>query len=305
MPNIYWVIDFIRRYFSWINLLMIAMLAFLLASLFSARLSKVIAEIPLEMPMVGEKSPRPTKNDRASLVDYRVITERNIFCSLPEEKNEETEIAEVVDKSPLNARLIGTVTGPPDRSLALIEDRGKRKTDFYQIGDNLMGQATILAIERNRVVISRGGAQESLMIYEEEIPETTPSTVRREPGGRGEDDTNVAVEIRQVTEDSYEIDRFSFEEATKNLGNLMTQARVVPHFVEGKISGYKIFAIKPGSVYTEIGLKNGDIINNINGIEIDSPEKALQLLAQLKSENDFQIDLVRNGQPKTYSYRLR
>ena len=304
MPDIYALIDYLRRYFTWINLLVILTLSYLLASLFSGFLSRTVSQIPLEMPMVAEKSPSPKKSARPSLADYRVVTERNIFCSLPEEK-EETEIAEVVDKSPLNARLIGTVTGPPDSSLALIEDRGKRSSDFYQIGDSLMGQATILAIERNRVIISRAGVQESLLIYEEEITALAPPSQNRGSTQTTEQEENTQFEIRQVTEDSFEIDRFSFEEATKNLGNLMTQARVVPHFVEGKISGYKIFAIEPGSIYTEIGMANGDIIQNINGIEIDSPEKALQLLAQLKNETNFQIDLVRNGQPKTYSYQLR
>jgi len=113
------------------------------------------------------------------------------------------------------------------------------------------------------------------------------------------------VEVRKVAENSFEVNRLAFEEVTKNLGNFMTQARIVPHFIEGKIAGYKIFAIKPDSIYTDLGMQNGDVLQRVNGVEVESPEKALQIISQLKTETDFQIDLVRNGKPMTLSYRLR
>jgi general secretion pathway protein C len=258
----------------------------------------------METPQVSRKSSERAQTAPVSLNDFQVISDRNIFTLLPPENTENpAAAAAAADKSPLKARLIGTITGPRDTSLALVEDETARTAEFYKIGETFMNQAVVLTIERNRIVISRAGNQEVLAIYEEEISPLTstssslpPPTL---PAGNG------PVEVRKVAENSFEVNRLAFEEVTKNLGNFMTQARIVPHFIEGKIAGYKIFAIKPDSIYTDLGMQNGDVLQRVNGVEVESPEKALQIISQLKTETDFQIDLVRNGKPMTLSYRLR
>lgn len=301
--DFYSLFDYFKRYFSWLNLLAISLLAFLSASLFSGYLSHLLSSIPMESPQVSRKSDR-AKPAPVSLSDYQAISDRNIFTLLPPEKKESLEAsAAAADKSPLKARLIGTITGPRESSLALVEDETTHAAEFYKVGETFMTQATVLAIERNRIVISRAGNQEILAIYEEEISPLTstssslpPPTL---PAGAG------PVEVRKVAENSFEVNRLAFEEVTKNLGTIMTQARIVPHFIEGKIAGYKIFAIKPDSIYTDLGMQNGDVLQKVNGVDIESPEKALQILSQLKTETDFQIDVVRGGKPMTFSYRLR
>jgi general secretion pathway protein C len=302
--DIYSLFDYFKRYFPWLNLLAISLLAFLSASLFSGYLSHLLSSIPMESPRISRKSSDHAKTAPLSLNDYQSISDRNIFTLLPPDKTENpVAAAAAADKSPLKARLIGTITGPRDRSLALVEDETTRTAEFYKIGEMFMTQATVLVIERNRIVISRAGNQEVLAIYEEEISPLTstssslpPPTL---PSGNG------PVEVRKVAENRFEINRLAFEEVTKNLGTIMTQARIVPHFIEGKIAGYKIFAIKPDSIYTDLGMVNGDVLQKVNGVEIESPEKALQIISQLKTETDFQIDVVRNGKPMTFSYRLR
>ena len=302
--DIYSLFDYFKRYFSWLNLLAISLLAFLSASLFSGYISHLLSSIPIESPQVSRKSSERAKSAPVSLNDYQIVSDRNIFTLLPPENKENpAAAAAAAEKSPLKARLIGTITGPKDSSLALVEDETNHASEFYKIGDTFLNQATVLAIERNRIIVSRAGNQEVLAIYEEEISPLTSSASALPPptlpAGGG------PVEVRKVAENSFEVNRLAFEEVTKNLGTIMTQARIVPHFIEGKIAGYKIFAIKPDSLYTDLGMQNGDVLQKVNGVEIESPEKALQILSQLKTETDFQIDVVRNGKPMTLSYRLR
>jgi general secretion pathway protein C len=42
-------------------------------------------------------------------------------------------------------------------------------------------------------------------------------------------------------------------------------ARVVPAVKNGKPDGFKLYAIRPSSVYSKLGLTNGDTIQSING----------------------------------------
>ena len=64
-------------------------------------------------------------------------------------------------------------------------------------------------------------------------------------------------------------------------------------------------SIKPGSLLSKIGLMNGDVISKVNGYDINSPEKALQVYGLLKNEKNVSVDLTRNGQNKSISYSIR
>ena len=91
-------------------------------------------------------------------------------------------------------------------------------------------------------------------------------------------------------------------------GGMATMAqdvRIVPYFEGGAPKGFKLYSIKPGSLLSKIGLMNGDVIQKVNGYDISSPEKALQVYGLLKNEKNVAVDLTRNGQNKSISYTVR
>ena len=58
-------------------------------------------------------------------------------------------------------------------------------------------------------------------------------------------------------------------------------------------------------VFDLIGLKNGDVIQRINGSDLSDPAKALALLTQLRSEGNLNVDILRNKENKTLSYQFQ
>jgi type II secretory pathway component PulC len=54
-----------------------------------------------------------------------------------------------------------------------------------------------------------------------------------------------------------------------------------------------------------MGLKNGDVIQNVNGSELRDPQKALGLLDSIASSDEIRIDLLRNQRPSTLTYIIR
>ena len=68
------------------------------------------------------------------------------------------------------------------------------------------------------------------------------------------------------------------------LNDTLKNAQAVPYFEDGKPAGYKKIEVTPGSVYENLRLKNGEVIKTINGEEVTDPQKAFQLLNDLKSE---------------------
>ena len=79
----------------------------------------------------------------------------------------------------------------------------------------------------------------------------------------------------------------------------------MPSFQNGKANGFKLFSIRPDSLYSKIGIQNGDIVQRINGYEMNSPDKALEIYSKLKDSQAITVDIVRRGKAQTMTYQIR
>ncbi len=109
--------------------------------------------------------------------------------------------------------------------------------------------------------------------------------------------TRFAVDWRRDTQDEKQarIDRYC----------LAREVRIVPNCRDGLCHGFKLFSIKPGSLTYQLGLRSGDIVRRINGKNLDSPEKVLELYAQLKDASRIALLLEREGKALRHSYLIQ
>ena len=152
--------------------------------------------------------------------------------------------------SSLRVRLLGTLVGAkPEWSVASLQDLESQRARTYFVGDVLAGSGTqIIEIERTRVTVLHndrverieGGDRTALALA------TTPSLV-----GRG---------IHTLSENEYEVPRAEIDKTLSNLNDVAMQARIVPAFKDGVAQGFKLFSIRPDSIYSKIGVQNGDVI---------------------------------------------
>ncbi len=131
---------------------------------------------------------------------------------------------------------------------------------------------------------------------------TTKADRGDEKAGDGKD---IGEGIQKTGENSYGVPRSAVDGALNNLSELATQARIVPAFEGGKPVGFKLFSIKPGSLYSKIGLQNGDVISRINGFEMTSPEQGLSIYQKLKDATNVTVDVKRRGKPMTLDYAIQ
>jgi hypothetical protein len=94
----------------------------------------------------------------------------------------------------------------------------------------------------------------------------------------------------RATLSSRDVDR-----ALTHTEELANQARIVPFFEGGVCRGFKIFAIRPGSLFERVGLCNGDVVSRIDGYDIASPDKALEVYAHMKGRKRVDVEIVRGG----------
>jgi general secretion pathway protein C len=79
----------------------------------------------------------------------------------------------------------------------------------------------------------------------------------------------------------------------------------VPAFLDGQPQGFKLFAIRPGSLFALLGLRNGDLVRGFNGFELSSLDKALQAYSMLRSRDEVKLDLERAGARLVLTYVLK
>ena len=90
-----------------------------------------------------------------------------------------------------------------------------------------------------------------------------------------------------------------------NTTALATSARFVPSIKDGKPNGFKLYALRPGSIFARLGMQNADLIKAINGLDMSTPDKALEAYAKLKSASHLTVMLERRNENITLDYQIR
>ncbi len=186
---------------------------------------------------------------------------------------------------------------------AIIEDGATRRQELYRLNETVLRDAKLVAIERDRVTLARGGRTEVLELAFVERP--GPAAPPSPPPVAAAEPPRPSSGVAQVGENRYVVDQRELDAAFENMNQLLTQARMVPYFNAGRADGFRIFAIRPNSLFEKIGLRDGDVLQRVNGTELNGPEKALELFEQLKNEKNITVDLVRNNVKQTLSYEIR
>jgi general secretion pathway protein C len=235
------------------------------------------------------------------LASYAVVYTRDLFNSVKAPPQTEGAATIAGNTGPL--RLWGTAVGDADRSFAIIEDLETRTQGLYHKGDLILPGVALVEVRWDRVVIYRNGRRETLT-----LPTTPPTNVPL-PTMTAATETETSQEqdgIRQVAQDSFQIDRLEVDRVMNNLNELFTQARAVPYSSpDGEAQGFRLFSIKPQSLVDRIGLKNGDIVQRVNGVEISDPSTAFGLLQELQGYSQVRVDVMRNHQLLTLSYEIQ
>jgi general secretion pathway protein C len=111
--------------------------------------------------------------------------------------------------------------------------------------------------------------------------------------------------IRKLAEHHYEIGRSTLDLALGNLGVLAKWVRVAPEVREGKPVGFRLFAITADGPFAKLGLRNGDVLIAINGLDLATPERVLEAYSKLRTAPHLILGLLREGREITQDYTIR
>ena len=276
-----------KPYYTIINVLLITAAVYFSVKAFYKIGSVQLDQAPLSQANFKESSSSKVESLRP-LADYDPIIERNLFNTKSgAERPPESVVVENLQPTSLKLKLLGTVTGDNDKAFAVIRSSQQKQEQLYRIGDTIQN-ATLKMILREKVILRVNGKDEILEIDEAQTKKTRRLSSK-----------SVATNSRNVT-----VKRSKVESAAKNVNKLMQQARVRPHFTNGKADGLSLTGIKPNSIFHDMGLKSGDIITSVNGKTIESVEDVLTFYKSLQTSESVNLKLKRRGRLKTIDYNI-
>jgi len=319
----------VRRYF-WI----VVALAVALSAVFAAKLVNHVAEAKLladakRGPKVTPPAPSPSAPVAAKTKDGKPLVDRNMFCSscLPPVVAQPGEVGpvdpNVVPLTSLPLELVAThVTDKAyaKEAFATILNTGTQKQGAYWIDQGkpdparpseIPGAGKVVAIHYKYVDFMNASSnrKERISITGEAPPPPTVAAVTPDevkPPGDG-DDLTAAIDsgIKKIDDTTFEIDRSLVDKVLANPMAVAKGARVMPSSKNGEPNGFKLYAVRPSSVYAKLGFANGDTLHAINGMELNSMDKAMEVYSKVREASSLQVNVTRRGKPVTLSYTIR
>lgn len=277
-------------------LLSFIILAKITADLFSYRLVHTFPKGSRNTTSV----PQPVAVE--DLMAFAPILEKGLFGVAARGKLTPIQQSAVAIGAPATSRgdllLLGTAVGSFRETFALIQKTSTREERVFRLGDKVYDLGPLVVVRKNSAEIQSGGERIKIM---------TPDAAGT---GQGMPDSaqNAGQGVSLATQTgsgSYVVDQRALNASLDNIGQAMTDARLLPSVKDGKVEGFRASEVKPAGIFGMVGIKNGDVILSINDFAVDSPEKAIQSLVSLKGQSRIKLDLIRDGRPVTLNYDIR
>lgn len=299
-----------KRHFWLIHLLFIFAVALLVMRTANAFIETSLLPIP-----TGRSGPAKAQRvlPLAALNLDRVAKALGLPVPKPEPVVQEPTIPKVdLNAAPvrtsLRVKLLGTLVSEnmPEWSVSSIQDIVTLKTGTYMIGDRVQG-AEVVEIERLRVIVINNNRREFIdnTPGDGTMPAPPPVISAKAVDSGPPPSVALGAGVKQLSDNDYEIPRAEIDKTLANLNDVAMQARIVPAFKDGVAQGFKLFSIRPDSIYSKIGIQNGDVIKRINGFDLNSPEKALEIYSKLKESSRIDIEVERNGAAVRKTYNVK
>lgn len=276
----------------------VAICCFFIADLLALLVESYLPEPPaVKLARTNGASRKRMRN----LGEYDVIASRNLFNSqglIPgEEGSPSGDPNATPTRTNLPLHLVGTLIMQNElRSIATLEDKGANQVYPLRIQDEVPGKLKVLNIEAYRVTFlnTSNNRREFVELPMDGSPVSTRLSVTpglKVPG------------IEQVSPGNFNIQRSKIDKAFQDINQIITQARAVPHTENGRLVGYRLFQIVPGSIYSELGIIEEDIICGVDGAAID-PGQAFQKLSELKTAKHLELCIIRGGKTMNFAYDI-
>src|ERR1700733_2802704 len=253
--------------------------AWVLGALIAVELARIAAallsgQLKSPEPVVEASAPR-----RKPGVNVQAVLSAHLFGVAVADPS-----AQDPNNAPLssaNLALAGTIaTENPKKGIAIISDGGPSKV--FAVGDNVNG-ASLYSVYLDHVILDRGGELETLLLP------------RRFAGG------SQAAPRRAAAAD------VRTSQTIKNVHSVLQQVlRPVASYdnAAGKFRGFRAYPGRNRAMFTELGLKPGDLVTAINGQPLEDAQHSEKVFNMSLTAASVTVTIERGGNRQDISLNV-
>ncbi len=288
-PNPQSLVVYLGQHQKQLHTIVVVLLSLYLIAFAAKLVWRIIPEPQLSATPTVSRAPVISSSSGKSGVNIAKIQQLNLFGNAAAKPAE--PVAEVTDapETRLNLTLTGVVaSSEQDAGTAIIENRGSQAV--YGLGEKIEGtNATLQKVYNDRVIIKNGVRNETLMLDGIDYDEANR---RREMQARNRP------EPEELEEDTVELSEEALE-ATAALrerpASFTDFISISPKTEEGQLIGYQVSPGKEPELFKSAGLQAGDVITQINGLDLTDLQQSQEALSELRNAQNIELTIIRDG----------
>lgn len=215
----------------------------------------------------------------------------------------------VVPETRLNLKLRGVFASKDKNAARAIIADSRGEEDSYRLGSELPGGAILNEIYADHVILEHNGRLETLKLPVD-APEagkgsrTAKTSQSRRNTNRNINRGNIAGASANTADNAALLGQY--REALMNDPNsVMGLVNVRPYQKDGQLVGYRLRPGKDRALLRRFGLRSGDIVTSVNGVPMNNPVKALEVLRDISTASQLTVDIERNGTPQSFTFQIQ
>lgn len=190
------------------------------------------------------------------------------------------------------------------KSIAAVQVRGGRNMINIREGQKIENLAEVGKIDRMQLVLknlSTGQCEYVKTDNRDQRRPTRPIQVVSEQEGQKilSNQSNAGIKNEG---NSFKIQKTVRDQMLQNISEVLTQARAVQITNPDGTMAFKMTEIVPGSIYSQLNIQDGDIIEGINGNPITNLNEVMSMFGRIREIDNLSITVRRNGAVQNLDY---
>jgi general secretion pathway protein C len=200
--------------------------------------------------------------------------------------------------------LVIAASTDPDWSFAAMTTGSDGKSVLRRRQDAIGGK-TVKYVGWDRVWLEGKSGLCQTMLFGPAGSVASPAAAPAASGDAGTVDPSIAKGIQRISATEFNVDRGVVDRILENQTELM-RVRIIPEQEKGKMVGLRLVGVRPDTLLGMLGMQNGDRLQTINGLDMTSPENALEAYARLHGTADhLTVQVNRGGQNMNLDYSIK
>lgn len=186
--------------------------------------------------------------------------------------------------------LRGTLADADPRAGVAVIDDGQGHERAWRVGEHMAASVALAEVHADHVVLMHDGQHEVLRMPRASVAQAAADR----HGDPAASHVAPAIDLPQAAVTA-SLDWQQLTRASADPSSLMQGAGLVPVFEDGRMTGVRAGEHADAALLEQLGLRSTDVVTAVNGVALDSPARAPQLMQTLTQSNSARLTLLRDG----------